>query len=280
MKRIVVILTILLTFSAFSVMTHADASLVENDEGIVTQSTPEQEVNDLAQSPTAAATQPLSSPDGATTNEPLCAVQEESDITNGESDTPDGPQDAPSSGVMADAADAEKNADTEGDEDASLNETDTLFSMLYELVLRYATEILSALAAIASCLLALGYKKGLIPFVQQGLGVISGTVKSLGEKAESANLAVCEQSEATRLSAERIEQAVQTMSDSILAVSERLCRLEEASAERAGIREALIGEIEMLSEIFLASSLPEYRKEKVGATVAKLKEQLTHTKEA
>ncbi len=251
MKRIVVILAIIVAFSTFSVFASADSSAASNaanEISIGAEITPAQEG---------------STPEDTSTS--FTTVNDE--------------EGAPLTGIKESAS--EQAPDTQEDDTIQKTpEKTNIFATLYELILTYATEILSALAAIVSCLLAFGYKKGLLPFMQQGLSVISGTVNRLGEKAESANRTVCEQSEATRLMTEKIEDAVARMSRGILDVSERLCKLEEASEERRDIREALIGEIDMLGEIFLASSLPEYRKEKIGITVAKLKEQLSDKKGA
>lgn len=248
MKRIVVILAIILSFSIFCISASADSIVTDatvNEASVNAENLPaeEEKANENTSVP-----------------HPIVGEKE----------------DAPLSNVQG--SENEAAPDTPQDEHAS--DERNVFSMLYELVLTYATEILSALAAVVSCFLAFGYKKGLLPLLQQGLGVISGTVSRLGEKAELANQTVCEQSEATRLISEKIEEAVREMSQGILEVSERLNQLEQARDERIGIREALIGEIDMLSEIFLASSLPEYRKEKIGITVAKLKEQLADTKGA
>ena len=264
MKRLVVILCMFMAFSAFPIVASADASVASELDII---GACESESDGVDHSLT----------------EENESVSSDTDRNNTASDTAS--RETQESTPADENAESESNP-TDGDieeENASVNEeeekndvaTDTVFSMLYELTMEYATEILSALAALLSCLLAFGYKKGLIPFLRQGIGVISGTVSKLGESTESANRIVTEQSEATRQMTAQITAAVSALSESMLALGERLTKLEEASAERAGIREALIGEIDMLAEIFLASSLPEYRKEKIGTTVARLKEQLS-----
>ena len=283
MKRIVVILTIFATLCTVGITASANDAYHETDAIFSIQ---EAENDTVAVESKAATDEEFIDSTAAAESE--VATGEESTVPSGEEDSdketlPD------KESVDKDALSGEEDADKDtlpdkesADEDAlpdADTEVSTVFAMVYELVLDYATEILSALAAVASCLLALGYKKGLLPFLQQGLGVISGTVKNLGESAASANLTVCEQSEATRHATERIEESVAALCEGLTAVSERLALLEQASCERSGIREALVGQIDMLAEIFLASSLPEYRKEKIGATVAKLKAELATAKE-
>ena len=139
------------------------------------------------------------------------------------------------------------------------------------------SNILSALSLIGSIILMLGYKKGLIPLLSDGISAITSVTKRMSEKT----------GELGEKSAELIEDTkcrIDALRDMLLAISEKVDKME-GNAEREGemIKQAnltkavLAEEIDMLYEIFMAAALPQYLKDNVGERVCAMKRQISQS---
>jgi len=139
------------------------------------------------------------------------------------------------------------------------------------------SNILSALSLIGSIILMLGYKKGLIPLLSDGISAITSVTKRMSEKT----------GELGERSAELIEDTkcrIDALRDMLLAISEKVGKME-SNAEREGemIKQAnltkavLAEEIDMLYEIFMAAALPQYLKDNVGERVCAMKRQISQS---
>ncbi len=156
--------------------------------------------------------------------------------------------------------------------------SENFYSLVYSAIGENSEKIMSALAAICSLLLAFTYKKGLIP-----------TLKSAIEKLKDAVGKIKEQSEIQSENAELIlKTAAEKLTDAksvIDSISERLSTLEEnlaegleAKDEKEKFKTILLAQTEMLYEIFMTSSLPQYQKDIVGEKTAKMREQISDGK--
>ena len=154
------------------------------------------------------------------------------------------------------------------------------FAALFEMARAHTSEIFSALAAILSCVIAFAYRRGLLPLLKQGIGSLASTVNGIDRATEAAREQLLSEAADSRQLTERITESVELLSHEVDKVLSRFDTLERDKAESELLLSTLATEVDLLGEIFLSSSLPEYRKEIVGNTVARLKEQLAARKEA
>jgi len=153
-------------------------------------------------------------------------------------------------------------------------ETETSpFAVIYSFALEHIGEIFSVLSFIGAAIIALLYKKGLLPTLRTALGsmadIISG-IKDTAEKSESASSEIKEQITKRLNQAEGGINTICTSLDSLTARLEALA----ADDEKRKMREIMGAQIDMLYEIFLSSSLPEYQKEAVRERMQAMKEVL------
>lgn len=149
-----------------------------------------------------------------------------------------------------------------------------VFATLYGYAAEHAGSILAALSFAASALLAVTYKRGLLPIIKGALGSTAETVARLGERSESISKG---SAELLGQAAERLGEAEAT----VALLGERLTSLEEKLAdcaklygERENLRLIMEAQIDMLYGIFMSSSLPAYQKEAVGERIADMKRAL------
>lgn len=153
---------------------------------------------------------------------------------------------------------------------------DNFFTVAYEEISSYASEILCALTLAASLILAFAYKKGLLPLVQGALVSIGNAVTKIKDSTE-----VSEQ-KASRLE-ENLENGIQGAMAALDKVIERIASFEQTINAKL-INEEQIKEeykklgfvvgaqIDMLYDIFMTSALPQYQKDAVGERIAKMRE--------
>lgn len=149
-----------------------------------------------------------------------------------------------------------------------------VFATLYGYAAEHAGAILAALSFAASALLAVTYKRGLLPIIKGAFGSTAETVRRLGEKSESISKNA---EELLRGAAQKLGEAEETVS----LLGERLCALEEKLADcgelkdgKESMRLIMEAQIDMLYGIFMSSSLPTYQKEAVGERIADMKRTL------
>ena len=160
----------------------------------------------------------------------------------------------------------------EGDNEMTKEGEENAFSLFFEGVKTYATEILSALTLIASLVLAYAYKSGLTPVITNALTNLGKLLAGMRESA-SENEKVSK--EITAAIGERLEAAEATvakLTESIEAVTKNLRHEEESAGERKKLSAALEAQIDMMYSLFISSALPEYQKVAVAEKIEKMKE--------
>ena len=151
----------------------------------------------------------------------------------------------------------------------------TVFDKLYTEVSEYAGEILCALAFIGSVVLAFAYKKGLMPIVKSSLVTIGNAMSKM---KDSVNKNAERGEEMNRAIASGLDGAVkviQTLGERIdaleKALTERLADKDETAREREALSIIMTSQIDMLYEIFMSASLPQYQKDAIGERIAEMK---------
>lgn len=168
---------------------------------------------------------------------------------------------------------------TESDEEQIITEVprnaeETNNSLIEDIVSAfesYVSEILSLLAFVGSLIIMLCYKKGLMPVVNDGLKALKSGVKAINEKSESFNehaIGICESID-ERLN--RAEEMAEVMLKSTELVDKKLSELQSEGREREKLSIILSSQIDMLYEIFMSASLPQYLKDSVGEKIGEMK---------
>lgn len=152
-----------------------------------------------------------------------------------------------------------KEADENG-ADVEIN----FFEKLYTAVTDYISEILCVLAFGGSFLIAVLYKKGLLPLLKGALAAINTAVGRIKEVTESSAAADTEKTAEITEALCKAEALIEAQSDTLEALEKRLDSLSTDKSEREKLRLILESEVELLYNIFMSSGLPEYQKDAVA----------------
>ncbi len=164
------------------------------------------------------------------------------------------------------AADPDKNAD-----DSLHGSSKNGFEQIYNTVMMHISEILSLAAFIGSLICAIIYKSGLMPLVNNGLLGLKNAVVKIKEATDKAEVDNKESVDGISRRIEELEGAIADMGEAFTSLREALSGLEDQKAHRMRLDTILEGELDMLYDIFMTSSLPEYEKARVGERMTKLK---------
>lgn len=146
-----------------------------------------------------------------------------------------------------------------------------VFAIAYEWAYAHAAEILSALTLIGSLVLAITYKKGLLPKLSGALTRIGSSVSELGDGTKKILADMSEKIDTATGKSEITEGICQNLADEVSALSARLSEVDAQKGEREKMRLIILSQIEMLYDIFMTSALPQYSKDAVGERVAAMK---------
>lgn len=176
-------------------------------------------------------------------------------------------------GSKADAEMAEEpeSLQTEDKENAELGATN-IFEDAFTALEGFSSEILCALSFIGSLLIAFAYRRGLLPTVKNGIGAIGNAIGSMKESTESY---AKQSEELLNLMSERLCHAEKTLEEferAVAEIAEKCESGEHAARDRAEMKALMTAQIDMLYDIFMTSSLPQYQKDAVSERVRDMKE--------
>jgi len=159
----------------------------------------------------------------------------------------------------------------DGAADVQDAETNGFFEAVYSFLEAHASELLSALAFVSSIAVALCYKRGMLPALSGAVGSIGRAIGTLGEKTDNGINAI---SAAASNMLEQLGLTRESLAGAALRLDElsaRLTATEQTQSELNNLRTVMAVQIDVLYDIFMASSLPQYRKDIIGEKVAKMK---------
>ena len=179
------------------------------------------------------------------------------------------------SGVGDNSLGIEENEASRGESGTEYELSENPFTSLFAAVTEYLPEILGALTFIGSLVLAFLYKKGLLPVVKAALSTLTGIVGEIKEKAEQGELTAKAEGEALAARLTRAEDALRALDGSFSELSGILKEAEGRAFDRAALSAVMTTQIDLLYDIFMSSSIPQFQKELVGESVAKMREALS-----
>lgn len=161
---------------------------------------------------------------------------------------------------------AESEATADADIAVALAESTKVnfFEKLYDAVTDYISEILCVLAFGGSFLIAVLYKKGLLPLLKGALGAINSAVGRIKDATESSAIADTEKTAKITEALDRAQSLIEAQTRSLEDVEKRLDALSQDKSEREKMKLILECEVELLYDIFMSSALPEYQKDAVA----------------
>ncbi len=160
------------------------------------------------------------------------------------------------------------------DEGAPSGEDYNIFELIFDKICDYSGEIFCALTLIGTAVLSFAYKKGLLPLVRNSLTAIAGALGQLKENTELGTGALSEQSEKMKESLGRAESVLKSFEEKLTALEASLSGIDRLEKTQASTEIILRCQIDALSEVFMSSSLPEYRKAALGEKLNKMREAL------
>ncbi len=154
------------------------------------------------------------------------------------------------------------------------NSENSLYNEIFNTISENSSEILSALSFIGSIIIMFTYKKGLVPIVKDGIFTLNNKVKNIGDKTDGFEKSV---TEITDDFSKKLSDAQELLSGLETAIEEFKSEKEEKEKMKKDsetLKTVLITEIELLYEIFMSATLPEYLKERVGEKISDMKSKL------
>ena len=169
-------------------------------------------------------------------------------------------------------SDSEAADEVTGESAPTETENTNVFEELYAAASEFSGEIASALAFLGSLIVALAYKRGLMPAVKNGIGAIGGAVSQLKDSTESYSK---HQDELLTEFSERLcraEEVLERFGQGIDEIAEKTEDGKSAAEDRASMKALMSAQIDMLYDIFMTSSLPQYQKDAVNKRIGEMKE--------
>ena len=151
---------------------------------------------------------------------------------------------------------------------------ENVFAEIYSVVKANADKIFSALAFIGTLIVGAMYKSGLLPILSDALAKFKSAldaIKSENERYES--IASAKISDIGN-SIKGIEDSIIKTNTEIARIENELSTYEAALAERKSMKIILTSQIDMLYNIFMTSSLPQFEKEEIGKKISQMREEL------
>lgn len=145
------------------------------------------------------------------------------------------------------------------------------FLLLYDRICAHLPELFSALSLLGACVIAFCYKRGLLPILKDGIGAIGSATKEWGKTAENyakESKDICENVNDT---VHFMSLCMEKMQGSLTSVEEQIDALKAEKDSCEVLKALMRGQVDMLYDIFLCSSLPQFEKERVGKRVEEMK---------
>ena len=150
----------------------------------------------------------------------------------------------------------------------------SVFDTVYSILLENSDKIFSLLSFAASLVIAFLYKKNLMPTIK---GTVSGLSSAVARLREDNIKETREALDGVNRVNERLfetEQTLSALTDELIRIEKELDTKKRDDADRLAIREVMTSEVDMLYEIFMHSSIPQYEKDKVGERISEMKARL------
>ena len=141
----------------------------------------------------------------------------------------------------------------------------------YTAVMDKSDQIFSLLAFIGTMVIAAIYKKGLMPGVRRASAIVSDAVKEIKEENERLVIEAKGQADTIRI----LESSIEELSGQIICLSEGIDASRQIN-EQKKLFVIMDAQVDLLRDVFISSSLPQYKKEAVESRIKEMKEILNN----
>lgn len=169
-----------------------------------------------------------------------------------------------------DATDTEVGNTPVTDADSAPNFFDELFDSFME----HSEKILGALTLVGSLILAFAYKRGFLPLVKSSLAALIDAVSKIKEGTQKNDLIYEEFRGALSERLGTAETSLVKLTEHIDSLTDSLGSAEEVMTENEKLKIIMKTQVDMLYDVFMCSSLPEFQKERIGERIKEMKEAL------
>ena len=149
-----------------------------------------------------------------------------------------------------------------------------VFTLLFDGIISCSNDILTVVNFIISLIVAICYKRGLVPKLEKTGNSIQKSLTALNEGAARQENEFKENERENGKKLEILEKSVHDIQDKLSETAEALKKSEQ-SKNNNKTDAIMLAQIDMLYNIFISSALPEYQKESVGNQINKMKESLS-----
>lgn len=160
------------------------------------------------------------------------------------------------------------------DTGADLNKENP-FTEIYETAIANADKILSALAFVSSLALVFFYKRGLLPLLSKALTSIKNSAGGFETIAKEGAIKTEETLNFLLDKFAYFENSVNGVLEAVEKLDETMRENGEEKSDRKKLKSVMLSQVDMLYDIFMQSSLPQYSKDAVGERVAEMKAALS-----
>lgn len=177
----------------------------------------------------------------------------------------------------AEIATPESDSNATGTDDTATDTNiadENFFVILYDEFMEHADDVFALLAFIGTLIVGVSYKKGLLP-------MITRTTLGIKDAVERARSATSDQNADTRGALTSLDEKLTAADGKVTAICDRMATLESELSElrsdkddRAAYKLILKSQVDMLYDIFMASAIPQYQKDAVGARICQMREEL------
>ena len=149
---------------------------------------------------------------------------------------------------------------------------ENIFDSLYTAVTDNLDKILSSFAFIGSLLIAFTYKKGLLPAVNQSLSAIGGVVGNIKEQTEKGISSASENSEKITNELTNTQNLLNSIRERLESLETELNSASKTASEIDKFKSVLTAQTDMMYEIFMTSSLPQFQKDNIAGHIREIRE--------
>ena len=155
--------------------------------------------------------------------------------------------------------------------DTEKSKSENIFEFIYREAMKHSDKILSLLAFLSSLIVALGYRKTLLPIIKGALSKLSSTLDTASQDAEKRSGEAEKKLNEAKESFEEAKALFGALTENFSSLIEKLDEASKLQKFNSEVKLLIESQIDMLYEVFISSSLPVYQKEAVGEKIAEMK---------
>ena len=150
----------------------------------------------------------------------------------------------------------------------------TFFEELYAAFMEHSEKILGALTLVGSLILAFMYKKGFLPLVKTSLSALIETVGKIKDSTAKNDLIYKDFAVSLGERLDNTEELLGKLTTHIDTLTDSLGAAETVMLDNERLKIIIKAQVDMLYDVFMCSSLPEFQKEAVSEKIKEMKEAL------